>query len=399
MSDLFTKAAKVKTTSKLWVIGIVLLIMVNIPYVDSHYQPTPIAVPIHSPSVPVQTSRPPVGTAKTRSLKAYTPVQPNPQSSSLSSVAGSYTGSVHNETAALSADFAIKVYDSGGNLSGFMSVRPPLYGSGPLEGSVNGSSVTFAVTSPIGTITFLGTRSENKITGTYTVEHTAGLKGSGTFVLRSGPSVDTAAPLLNKLESAPVPASSQPLKPLSAVSAGVDTQPSIPGAVDHSDPKNLSYCLNGYVPCNRGLLTPEESAQVAASDRRRNLSYCLNGYVPCNRSLLTPEESAQVAASDRRRNLSYCLNGYVPCNRSLLTPEESAQVAASDRRRNLSYCLNGYVPCNRSLLTPEESAQVAMSERRRNLSYCLIGYASCNPNLLTPGELAEVQARYRQRHH
>ncbi len=402
MADLFTKATKVKTTTKLWVIAIALTIMVNIPFVDNHYQRTAVNTPTSSLPTTPPTTRALLPSHRSSTATTDIGIDEPKRRPAYSPLTGEYSGVVHNQAAALSADFAIKVQDSGGALSGSMLVKPPLAGSGPLEGSVDGSSVTFAVTSSIGTITFLGTRSKNKITGTYIVEYTARPKESGTFALKSGPSVDTAAPIVSKLEPTAAPVSSpkiQSLEPRSAMPAGADTQPLTRSAVEHSDPKNLSYCLNGYLPCNRALLTSEESNQVAASDRRRNLSYCLNGYVPCNRNLLTPEESNQVAASDRRRNLSYCLNGYVPCNRGLLTLEESAQVAVSDRRRNLSYCLNGYVPCNRGLLTPEESAQVVMSGRRRNLSYCLNGYASCNPNLLTIEELAEVQARERQRHH
>ena len=69
MFDLYTKAAKVKTTTKLWVIAIALLIMVNIPYVDNHYQPSPVAAPTYSPPVVVPPTSPIVVVPKTLFLK------------------------------------------------------------------------------------------------------------------------------------------------------------------------------------------------------------------------------------------------------------------------------------------------------------------------------------------
>ena len=45
MSDLYTKAAKVKTTTKLLIIAVALLVMVNIPYVDNHYQRRAVTAP------------------------------------------------------------------------------------------------------------------------------------------------------------------------------------------------------------------------------------------------------------------------------------------------------------------------------------------------------------------
>lgn len=183
MSDLYTKAAKVKTTTKLWVIAIALLIMVNIPYTDNRNRPSPVAAPTYSPAAVVPPTSPTVVAPNTPSLKGTdVQVQPSRQPA-LSSLSGEYAGSVHNQTAARSAAFEIKLRNSSGTLSGFMSVKPPLYGSGDLMGTVGGKGLTFTVKSDIGTIVFTGAYEGDQITGTYTVQHPAGGQEFGTFRL------------------------------------------------------------------------------------------------------------------------------------------------------------------------------------------------------------------------
>ncbi|SDG00698.1 hypothetical protein [Terriglobus roseus] len=172
MSDLFTKAEKVKTATKLWVIGIALIIMLNMPYGDDHTQPAPVMTPALHPL-----------SAEPQSVATISPPS-NTHPPLPSSVTGEYVGSVSNETAALSANFAVTLRESKGKLSGSMSVEPPLYGSGPLEGTVSGLHMAFAVSSSIGSIEFVGTRSRQGIVGTYTVIQKTGGTEKGSFTLK-----------------------------------------------------------------------------------------------------------------------------------------------------------------------------------------------------------------------
>jgi len=97
---------------------------------------------------------------------------------------GQFAGIVHNLSANASADFVIIVNDSAGALSGCMGVRQPLFGSGPLSGFVNSSSILFSAVSAIGTITFVGQQDKDEINGTYTVQHQGSPDQEGTFTLR-----------------------------------------------------------------------------------------------------------------------------------------------------------------------------------------------------------------------
>jgi len=105
---------------------------------------------------------------------------------SVQSLTGQYGGIVRNQTASLSADFGVAVTDNESVLSGCMVVKPPLFGSGPLTGTIKGSDVSFVVTSSIGEIEFTG-RHENDDTihGTYAVRHLDNTPNEeGTFSLR-----------------------------------------------------------------------------------------------------------------------------------------------------------------------------------------------------------------------
>jgi S1-C subfamily serine protease len=101
---------------------------------------------------------------------------------------GQLGGIVHNQSANLSANFAIVVRDDEGILSGCMLVEAPLFGSGPVTGFVVGDDVSFAVTSPIGKITFTGRRSGGSVTGNYIVEHESRPAEQGTFTLEKAKS-------------------------------------------------------------------------------------------------------------------------------------------------------------------------------------------------------------------
>lgn len=114
-------------------------------------------------------------------------------------ITGQFGGIVHNQTANISAEFGIVVQESDGGLSGCMIVKQPLFGSGPLTGVVDGSSVSFVVTSAVGKITFVGQRRGEAINGTYTVEHEGAPAQHGAFTLAQ----------VKAAGSAPIPRASQ----------------------------------------------------------------------------------------------------------------------------------------------------------------------------------------------
>jgi S1-C subfamily serine protease len=97
---------------------------------------------------------------------------------------GSFLGTVHNLTADVTANFGIFVEEDQGVVWGCMAVRSPLYGSGPLYGSVQGKDINFTVNSSIGRIDFSGIREGRQISGSYSVENTHGTLQQGEFVLR-----------------------------------------------------------------------------------------------------------------------------------------------------------------------------------------------------------------------
>lgn len=112
--------------------------------------------------------------------------------------AGQFAGTVHNDSANLSAGFAIFVQDAQGDLRGCLAVLRPLGGSGPIVGSASGPQVSFVATSNGEKITFTGTRSNRAITGTYLVEKADGSQEEGSFsaakakILKKGSRLDFA---------------------------------------------------------------------------------------------------------------------------------------------------------------------------------------------------------------
>ena len=108
----------------------------------------------------------------------------NATSSSQTAVSGGFGGVVHNQTAAQSAAFGIVVRDDEGYLSGCMGVKPPLFGSGALFGTVEGNNVRLYVESAIGIISFSGVRNGATISGEYSVAHPNGGTEMGTFTLQ-----------------------------------------------------------------------------------------------------------------------------------------------------------------------------------------------------------------------
>lgn len=100
-----------------------------------------------------------------------------------SGIAGTYVGTVHNQTVDQSASFAITVRNDASVLLGCMGVLQPLIGSGPLHGQVTGSTITFIVSGDNLKLFFEGHNSGTKIRGTYTVSPINGIVQEGDFYL------------------------------------------------------------------------------------------------------------------------------------------------------------------------------------------------------------------------
>jgi S1-C subfamily serine protease len=85
---------------------------------------------------------------------------------------GAYSGIAQNLTAGKTADIAIVVTQKGSSIQGCLAVSLPLYGSGPLHGTVRGSEVSFDVSSPLFLLKFRGHRGAANVVGTYLAEPT-----------------------------------------------------------------------------------------------------------------------------------------------------------------------------------------------------------------------------------
>jgi hypothetical protein len=86
-------------------------------------------------------------------------------------ITGTYFGTVHNKTVSLSSSFEVLFEQkAGGILEGCADVKPPLYGSGALHGSIRGSHVDFIVSD----IRFQGDIRSREITGSYVVSRSDG---------------------------------------------------------------------------------------------------------------------------------------------------------------------------------------------------------------------------------
>jgi hypothetical protein len=98
-------------------------------------------------------------------------------------ITGSYLGTVHNLTGDVSAPFGIFTMEEQGTMWGCMAVQAPLYGSGPLYGSVDRKNVNFSVNSANFKIVFDGLLDGRQLSGTYTVENPDGTSQQGDFLL------------------------------------------------------------------------------------------------------------------------------------------------------------------------------------------------------------------------
>lgn len=98
-------------------------------------------------------------------------------------ITGTYSGVVTNLTAGDSGNFRITVNERGVILRGCMAVRKPLYGSGPLNGTVTGDHIVFQVDSKLMSIVFTGQDGGTRISGTYVVRPVRGPLQHGRFRL------------------------------------------------------------------------------------------------------------------------------------------------------------------------------------------------------------------------
>src|SRR5579864_1552828 len=203
MADLISRVSKLNTTTKLWVVGIGLVLALawsvdsgtapttptsapanaSTPSVSPSASPTPTpASPPPSSAVP---SKQPDLSASNGTAPAIEPAAKNASVAELPPLTGIYSGVVHNLTAGLSSDFKIALTENNGAIRGCMEVQPPLVGSGPLQGTMNGPNVSFVVTSDAMQIAFDGRRDAGKLNGTYLVSaRDGGSKQSGTFALQ-----------------------------------------------------------------------------------------------------------------------------------------------------------------------------------------------------------------------
>jgi S1-C subfamily serine protease len=92
-------------------------------------------------------------------------------------LSGTYEGTVHNLTVGQTARFSIFITQDKQAIVGCMVVRRPLYGSGPLRGSIDRDGVYFETISPMFQIVFRGKRTGSKIGGTYRVTSPATQNG------------------------------------------------------------------------------------------------------------------------------------------------------------------------------------------------------------------------------
>jgi hypothetical protein len=107
-----------------------------------------------------------------------------PETTEANTLTGTYSGKIHNTSARLSASFDTMIQEERGSaISGCMLVHRPLYGSGRLSGESLPSQVTFSVPSSAGVIRFTGTRTGERIAGTYVVQRNGIAAEYGDFEL------------------------------------------------------------------------------------------------------------------------------------------------------------------------------------------------------------------------
>jgi S1-C subfamily serine protease len=95
---------------------------------------------------------------------------------------GTFAGTVHNLTADSRANSLVVIEEHEGTLQGCFAVRQPLFGSGPLQGSIDGNAVQFDVVTSSFHLRFEGVRSGKTLSGTYTALPQGGTEQQGEFV-------------------------------------------------------------------------------------------------------------------------------------------------------------------------------------------------------------------------
>ena len=133
------------------------------PTVQPTQQPTPSPTQQPAPS-PTQQPTP---------SPTPSPTQPPP---SYPNIAGTYNGQIQNRTYStwVTASLSITFTQNGGNLGGYCSVGSPLYGSGPLSGTIStGGKVYFTVYDNADgfDLYFSGSISNGYLQGSYTVSN------------------------------------------------------------------------------------------------------------------------------------------------------------------------------------------------------------------------------------
>jgi hypothetical protein len=96
---------------------------------------------------------------------------------------GSYSGVVHNKTADLDATFSVQMVAPNDAVHGCMQVATPLFGTGPIVGTLNGRKFQFDLNNPGMHIRFDGLRDGLTVRGTYVVTGNANGPQTGEFTL------------------------------------------------------------------------------------------------------------------------------------------------------------------------------------------------------------------------
>src|ERR1700739_2833880 len=86
---------------------------------------------------------------------------------------------------------------------------------------------------------------------------------------------------------------------------------------------NLAACKGGLQPCDRNLLSHQQSGELRVEAHRRNVEDCRAGIGSCNQSELTKPEITALAVANHQHNVLACMDGSGPCDHAMLTPKEA----------------------------------------------------------------------------
>jgi hypothetical protein len=136
------------------------------------------AVTLFGDTVP--DARSPFG-AKT--IASTDPATPSKDTRALVSVTGTYAGTVHNTSAKVQAKAVMILKQDKESVSGCFLVYPPLYGSGPVSGEIQQSTLYLQAKSALFLIVFKGYANGNRAAGSYEVYQTSGANQFGEFSL------------------------------------------------------------------------------------------------------------------------------------------------------------------------------------------------------------------------